>query len=156
MAAETNIYVGVAGFFGRPDQKGSVGVFRRAAGGGEWQHVLTHPETFTVSVHPRDPDVILAGTADGVWRSADRGAAFRRADFPDKGRQIWSFLADSTNPQRIYAGGSPVAIYRSDDCGQSWRRLPDPDIRDRVTVPFAARVMRMVQHPVRPQEMMPR
>ncbi len=152
MAAQTNVYVGVAGFFGRPDQKGSVGVFRHADGDGGWRHVLPNLETFAVSVHPRDPDVVFAGTADGVWRSADRGATFRRADFPDENRQVWSLLADATNPDRIYAGGSPVAIYRSDDCGRSWRRLPDPKLKDRVTVPFAARVMRMAQHPVRPLE----
>jgi hypothetical protein len=40
MAVQSNIYAGVAGYVGRPDEKGAVGVFRRAAAGGEWQHVL--------------------------------------------------------------------------------------------------------------------
>ena len=102
---------------GVPDEKGSVGVFRRAADGGEWQHVLKHLETHTVFVHPTDPSVVFAGTMDGVWRSTDRGATFQRANFPDKGKQIWSFLVDSRDAKRIYAGGSPVDIYRSDDCG---------------------------------------
>ena len=52
MAAQSNIYAGVAGYVGRPNEKGSVGVFRRAVAGGEWQHVLTHLETHTVFVHP--------------------------------------------------------------------------------------------------------
>jgi photosystem II stability/assembly factor-like uncharacterized protein len=43
-------------------------------------------------------------------------------------------------------------VYRSDDCGASWRRLPNPGIKDRATAPFAVRVMRMVQHPTRPSE----
>jgi len=152
MAVPTNIYAGLAGFFGRPDQKGRVGVFRRAAAGGEWQHVLAHLETFAVTVHPSDPDVVLAGTVDGVWRSPDRGATFHRTSFPDSGRQIWSFLVDSRDPKRIYAGSSPVDVYRSDDTGQSWRRLPHPDVADRALVPFAVRLMRMVQHPERPDE----
>src|SRR5256714_5696651 len=152
MAAQSNIYAGVAGYVGRPDEKGSVGVFRRAVADGEWQHVLTHLETYTVLVHPTDPSVVFAGTADGVWRSADRGATFQRADFPDKGKQIWSFLVDSRDAKRIYAGGSPVDIYRSEDGGGSWRRLPNPGIKDRATAPFAVRVMRMVQHPRRPNE----
>ena len=152
MAAQSNIYAGVAGYVGRPDEKGSVGVFRRAADGGEWQHVLTHLETHTVLVHPTDPSVVFAGTADGVWRSTDRGATFQRANFPDKGKQIWSFLVDSRDAKRIYAGGSPVDVYRSDDCGESWRRLPNPGIKDRAKAPFAVRVMRMVQHPTRPNE----
>jgi photosystem II stability/assembly factor-like uncharacterized protein len=151
MAEQTNLYAGVAGYVGRPDQKGSVGVFRRA-GGGDWQHVLSHLETFTLTVHPSDPDVVFAGTADGIWRSSNRGATFERADFPDKDKQIWSFLVDSRDAKRIYAGASPVDIYRSEDCGQSWRRLPHPNIKNRASAPFAVRVMRMVQHPRRPDE----
>src|SRR5262249_15951236 len=137
MAAQTNLYAGLAGYVGRPDQKGSVGVFRRA-GGADWQHVLTNLETFAVMVHPADPALVLAGTADGVWRSTDRGAPFARAKFPAAGKQIWSFLVDARAPKRIYAGGSPVDIYRSDDSGESWRRLPHPAIKDRVTGPFSA------------------
>jgi photosystem II stability/assembly factor-like uncharacterized protein len=151
MAARSTIYAGVAGYVGRPNEKGAVGVFRRAAGGG-WQHVLTHLETHAVFVHPTDPDVVLAGTVDGAWRSADCGATFRRAGFPDAGKQIWSFLVDSRDPRRIWAGGSPVDFYLSEDCGESWRRLPNPGIKDRATAPFSVRVMRMVQHPTRPDE----
>ena len=152
MAGPSNIYAGVAGYVGRPNEKGNVGVFRRPAAGGEWQHVLTHLETHTILVHPTDPSMVFAGTVDGVWRSTDRGATFQQANFPDKGKQIWSFLVDSRDPRRIYAGGSPVDVYRSDDSGASWRRLPNPGIKDRATAPFAVRVMRMVQHPTRPDE----
>jgi photosystem II stability/assembly factor-like uncharacterized protein len=152
MASQSNIYVGVAGYVGRPDEKGAVGVFRRSAAGGEWQHVLKDLETHTVFVHPTDANVVFAGTVDGVWRSSDRGATFERANFPDQRKQIWSFLVDSRDSRRMYAGGSPVDIYRSDDTGQTWRRLPNPDLKDRATAPFAVRVMRMVQHPKRPDE----
>src|SRR5256714_13814012 len=152
MASQSNIYAGVAGYVGRPNEKGAVGVFRRAVAGGEWQHVLKDLETHTVFVHPTDPSVVFAGTMDGVWRSSDRGATFQRANFPDSAKQIWSFLVDSRDAKRIYAGGSPVDVYRSDDCGASWRRLPNPGIKDRATAPFAVRVMRMVQHPTRPNE----
>lgn len=150
--ARSNVFAGVAGYGSRPHETGSVGVFRRDAAGGEWQHVLTHLETHTVLVHPADPNLVFAGTVDGVWRSTDRGATFQRPRFPDAGHQIWSFLVDARDPKRIYAGGSPVAIYRSEDAGESWRKLPDPGIKDRAAAPFAVRVMRMVQHPTRPDE----
>jgi photosystem II stability/assembly factor-like uncharacterized protein len=152
MAQQTNIYAGVAGYVGRPDQAGIVGLFRRTAEGGTWDHVLTNLETFTVSVHPKDPDIVFAGTADGVWRSTDRGASFKRTKFPDTGKQIWSFLVDAGDPNLVYAGGSPVDVYRSEDCGESWRKLPNPGVKDRATAPFAVRVMRMAQHPTRPNE----
>jgi photosystem II stability/assembly factor-like uncharacterized protein len=152
MAASSNVFVGVAGYVGRPEAAGSVGVFRRAAEGGEWSHVLPDLETFTIAVHPANPEIVLAGTADGVWRSTDRGATFARTKFPDTGKQIWSFLVDARNPKRVFAGSSPVGVYRSEDSGESWRRLPDPGIKDRATAPFAVRVMRMAQHPVRHDE----
>jgi len=77
---------------GTRTKTGRIGVFRRDAAGGEWQHVLSDLEDFTGVVHPRQPALVLAGTADGVWRSEGRGATFARADLLDTGKQIWSFL----------------------------------------------------------------
>ena len=37
--SKSNIYVGVAGFIGRPNAKGSVGIFRRPVEGEQWEHV---------------------------------------------------------------------------------------------------------------------
>jgi photosystem II stability/assembly factor-like uncharacterized protein len=153
MPERANVFAVVAGSLGRSDQYGDVGVFRSERIGGKWQHVLKDLESFTVSVHPSDPNIVLAGTADGIWRSRDRGLTFQHAHCPDDGQQIWSFLVDARDPSRIYAGGSPLSIYRSDDYGQSWYRLPDPGIKGHVKAPFAARVMRMVQHPANPDEM---
>jgi photosystem II stability/assembly factor-like uncharacterized protein len=152
MAAQSNVFVGVAGYVGRPEATGAVGVFRKPANGGPWSHVLPDLETFTVFVHPQSPGIVLAGTADGVYRSTDRGATFKRTKFADTGKQVWSFLVDSRDPKRIFAGASPVDVYRSDDSGESWRRLPNPGIKDRATAPFAVRVMRMAQHPTKPDE----
>ena len=150
--AQSIVYAGVGGYYGSPDKGGKAGVFRRPADGAAWEHVLAEPETFTVFVHPRDPNLVFAGTADGVWRSTDRGATFRRADFPDRGVQVWSFLADPADPKRLLAGGSPVSVYRSDDGGESWQRMPDPKLPERARMPFACRVMRFARHPGRPNE----
>ena len=124
MAAKSNVYAGVAGYVGRADQKGSVGVFTRPAETGRWEHVLTDQETYTVNIHPTNPNVVFAGTADGVYRSTDRGKSFQRTNFPDKGIQIWSFLVDANDRKLIYAGGSPISMYRSEDTGETWRKLP--------------------------------
>jgi photosystem II stability/assembly factor-like uncharacterized protein len=148
--AKSNLYASIAGYVGRQDQTGMVGVFARQAGSDQWDHVVKDVESFTVHVHPTDLNVVLAGTSDGVYRSTDRGKTFERTNFPDKGMQIWSFLVDSANPKLIYAGGSPIAMYRSEDCGESWTRLPDPGMPDRAVMPFACRVMRMAQHPGKP------
>jgi len=152
MAEASNIYVGVAGYFGKPDHPGKVGVFQRATKGGDWKHVLGNVQAFTVFVHPSDPQIVFAGTNDGVWRSTDRGATFTRTDFPDAKKEVWSFMVDSRNPRRMLAGASPIDVYRSDDSGASWRRLATPKIATHCKGPFASRVMRLAQNPRKPDE----
>ena len=152
MAEASNIYVGVAGYFGKPDHPGKVGVFQRAAKGGDWKHVLGNVQAFTVFVHPGDPEIVFAGTNDGVWRSTDRGATFRRTAFPDDKKEVWSFMVDSRDSKKMLAGASPIDVYRSEDAGQSWRKLPTPKIGTHCKGPFASRVMRLAQHPTKPNE----
>src|SRR5689334_23252757 len=77
---QSHVFAGVGGYYGGSEGK-LAGVFRRDAEGEEWHHVLSEAETYSMLVHPRDPDLVLAGTADGVYRSTDRGATFKRADF---------------------------------------------------------------------------
>lgn len=153
MADQSYLFAGVAGYVGRPDAKGEVGVFRRATGSGAWSHVLGNIDCYTVVVHPGDASVVLAGTGNGVYLSTDHGATFKRASFPDTDHQIWSFVVDTRDAKRIWAGASPVDVYMSEDKGASWTKMPDPGVKDRCTGPFKTRVMRMVQHPTRPDEL---
>lgn len=152
MADQSHLFAGVAGYVGRPDEVGDVGVFRRPIGKGAWRHVLPDLETYTVHVHDSDPSIVFAGTQHGIWRSTDHGATFDEVDFPDTNRQVWSFLVDSRDDNRIYAGSSPLGVYRSNDKGASWHKLPDLGVPEHCPVVFDARVMRMVQHPTRPDE----
>ncbi|HTR83425.1 MAG TPA: YCF48-related protein [Reyranella sp.] len=151
MADTSNIYAGVAGYFGRPDHPGKVGVFQRAAKGGDWKHVLGTVQAFTVFVKPDNPEMVFAGTNDGVWRSTDHGNTFRKTAFPDQ-REVWCFMVDSRNPKRMLAGASPLDVYASDDEGASWSKLSTPKMPEHCKGPFASRVMRLAQHPTRPDE----
>ena len=153
MVSSSHLFAAVAGYVGRPEASGAVGVFRRPVAGGAWRHVLPELECWALSVHPETPDIVLAGTADGVWRSTDHGQSFARARFPDTGRQVWSFLVSAADPDLIYAGASPIGVYRSRDRGASWRRLPDPKMPQHCKGPFATRVMRLAERPGRPQEL---
>lgn len=153
MADQSYLVAGVAGYVGRPDATGDVGVFRRVmTEGSSWQHVLRELETYCVHVHAGRPNVVFAGTQDGIWRSTDHGTTFSRAEFPESQRQIWSFLVDHRDPDRILAGASPLGIFMSEDGGASWTGLPDMGIEEHCKVVFDARVMRMVQHPTRANE----
>ena len=147
----SNIYAGVAGYFGKPDHTGKSGVFQRAAKGGDWKHVLDGVEAYTVFVKPDNPEVVFAGTNDGVWRSTDRGNSFKRAAFPDK-TQVWSFMVDSRDPNKMLAGASPIEVYRSEDGGASWRKLATPKVGSYCKGPFESRVMRFAQNPKKPEE----
>ena len=150
--AQSHVFAAVGGYYGAADKTGKAGVFRNVVGDSGWSYVLKDLETFTVFVNPRDPSIVFAGTTDGVYRSTDSGATFKRTNFPDKGVQIWSFMIDPSNPKRMLAGGSPVSIYRSDDGGESWSKRPDPAIAARAKMPFACRVMRFAARPNRPGE----
>src|SRR6202451_3278681 len=79
--ASSHVVAGVGGYYGG-NQGNLAGVFRRDAEGADWRHVLTEPEAYTVFVHPRDPNLVLAGTKARIYRSTDGGATFQRAHFP--------------------------------------------------------------------------
>ncbi len=133
------------------------GVFRRPVGDGSWEHLKNglpdHASVHTIVVHPQDPDLIYAGTQDGPYYSADRGAHWHRPDFPDRGVQIWSILVHPSEPRTIFAGAAPVAVYRSDDSGEHWQLLSQPGLPERVKMPFSCRVMRIALDPARPRDL---
>ena len=97
--SQSHVFAGVGGYYGTKDKSGKAGIFRRAADAADWDYVLGDLEAFTVFVHPRDANLVFAGTNDGVYRSTDRGATFKRTNFPDKGVQIWSFMVDPADPK---------------------------------------------------------
>ena len=63
--ATSYVFVGVGGYYASK-RSGLAGVFRCAAEGTDWKHALSEIEVFTVFMHPRDPNLVFAGTADGI------------------------------------------------------------------------------------------
>jgi photosystem II stability/assembly factor-like uncharacterized protein len=123
---------------------GAGGLFRHDERG--WERTLDQ-DTQAITVDPRDPNVVFAGTSAGPYRSTDAGRSWRRAGFPEDGAQVWSIAFDPSDPRTVYAGGSPVAVYRSDDGGETFRRMPDIKMPERVRMSFACRVMRIAPSP---------
>ena len=126
----------------------SVGIFHRPAGGGDWQNVLPDLESYTVSVHPSHPDVVFAGTADGVWRSSDGGKSFQRTQFPENGP---ADLVIPSRCQQIQTGSMPEArrslSIAAKIAAKPGPRLPTPQVPARAEAAFEPRVMRLAQHP---------
>jgi len=69
-----------------------------------------------------DPDVIVAGTLEGVFRSLDGGRAWSRISpvgHPEV-RNVNSVAVDPSDPQVIYAGTWHLP-WKTDDGGRTWR-----------------------------------
>ena len=140
-----NVYVGAARWTG-----GTVGgVFRQTGDSGDWERLERGlPEAIQVqaiAVHPQRPEVIFLGADDGVYRSEDAGAHWRRLTVP-RDLQVWSVLVHQGNPRMIYAGTSPLGVLRSEDGGETWRlnRIASPE---RVKMAFDCRVLRLAVDP---------
>ena len=87
--------------------------------GGLW----SESRVYGLSVHPTEPRTIFAGADDGIYKSTDGGQNFARLDSPMNSRDVWKIAIDPSNPDIIFAGTRPAALYRSKDGGQSWQQL---------------------------------
>lgn len=158
------VYAGAApSIFGTPSDVARGGVFRRAVGDGargrardHWEALAAglpeRPEIHAIAVHPEQPDVLYAGTQDGPYRSTGRGR-WERVGFPDRGLAVWSILFHPRSPRTLYLGAAPAAVYRSDDGGDTWRRLPGANPVERLRASFPMRVIRLAADPMHPDDL---
>ena len=76
-----------------------------------------------MAVYPNNPNRILAGSEHGIYRTEDCGATWEKMWSPMEGMPIWSIAIDPQNPDNIFVGIKPAALFRSQDGGQSWAKL---------------------------------
>jgi len=150
--AATHVYAGAARSMG-----GTLGgIFRQAVGDNGWEHLTNGvpegAEVHAITVHPENPDVVYIGTTKGTYRSTNRGTRWEKLNLPDPDADIWSVCIHPKNPRTIYAGATPPGVYRSDDGGDTWRKMADPGLPDRVIMAFACRVMRLDIDPNSPDD----
>jgi photosystem II stability/assembly factor-like uncharacterized protein len=126
------------------------GLFRSTDGGQTWQKAIYKDENTgasDVEIDPSNPDVIYAsmwearegpwedsnivnGTSGGLLKSTDGGSTWHPLTngLPKDLSQINLAIAPS-NPRRLYAtlavSSGPLAVYRSDDAGESWIKATD-------------------------------
>jgi photosystem II stability/assembly factor-like uncharacterized protein len=104
------------------------GVFRTTADDGAWEELENGlpdlVEAHALAVHPRERDVVYAGTQDGPYRSIDGGDTWERLGFPKGAAMVWSLAFHPTRPEVMYCGTAPVNVYRSEDGGDNWKKLP--------------------------------
>src|SRR5260221_505976 len=99
-----------------------------ADGNGGWERIESglpgEPAIRALAVHPAKSEIVYAGTQSGTYRSGDRGAHWEKVEMPDHGLPVWSILFHPHDPDTILVGCENCEIYRSDDAGERWTRLP--------------------------------
>jgi photosystem II stability/assembly factor-like uncharacterized protein len=78
-------------------------------------------------MHPRQPNILYAGTERGLYRSEDGGANWKYIDSALNPHYIWAIGIDPVNPDNIYVGTgtpTPAMMFRSTDGGKNWQKRP--------------------------------
>ncbi len=103
----------------------SIGVLKSTDGGSHWMPTTNGlPADLNinaVSVHPTDPNVVLAGTLhDGVYRTTNGGLQWAKLGhaFAEDVRAV---RFDLHNPAVLYAGAERLGFFVSTNSGQTWR-----------------------------------
>jgi len=107
------------------------GLWRSTNGGATWRrpkgkrdkYPWSELVVFALTRHPKDLNVVFAGTHEGFYRSDDRGASFEKIDSAMNEYDVWSIAVDPSEPDNIFAGCRPGAIFRSRNGGQDWQKL---------------------------------
>ena len=136
----------------------SGGLYRSSKGKGRWESLSEKidpiPHVFAILTDPGRPGRVTIGTENGVWRSDDAGESWRRLSAPEPELGVWSLARHPRDPDTIFAGYEPCAIYRSMDDGSTWQKLPVnvtfPAVSDHPDIP--KRIISIALDPVHPDE----
>ncbi len=129
------------------------GVFKSIDGGEHWQHMgLENSDHIgKVVIDPNDENIVYVAAMGnsnpnsqrGVYKTIDGGQSFKQVLFEQGQVAFVDLVIDPTNPNRLYAsawdrsGGQNSGVFRSDDQGETWKRLAggllDKDV-DRVAI----------------------
>jgi photosystem II stability/assembly factor-like uncharacterized protein len=103
------------------------GAWTSPDGGESWQRVRSglwgESRVYGLAVHPREPRTLFAGADDGLYKSGDGGRSFERLDSPMNKMDVWKIAFDPSDPDTMFAGTRPAALFRSTDGGRQWQRL---------------------------------
>ena len=117
MAADYSICLGTAGW----------GVWHSPDAGKSWtRHRAPFPLNSRIQAlvaHPTQARTVLAGGDTGLFVSDNGGARWERLGTDGALPTIWSLTIDPVDPNILFAGTRPAAVWRSRDGGQRWEKL---------------------------------
>ena len=126
--------LGLAGFAGFLGRAGSGGTSARPArpaawvgpsSAGSWVPTTLTVQTNALIAEPAHPNVVVAATDDGVWRSGDGGTHWARLGTGLRGREA-DALAATPGDGSLFVGTADGAVYALDAGSAGWRRLGAP------------------------------
>lgn len=129
---------------GDPDNGGGGnGMYKSTNGGASFTRLNTFPISyavvFEILMHPTNPNIIVAGTHQGIYKSFDGGATWLT-----KSNQYFTGMraVAHANSRTMYAStGAPNPIfYRSDNFGDSWTQLTNGITYPTSTNAFGSRI----------------
>ena len=104
------------------------GAWTSTDGGESWRRagrgLGNESRLYGLAAHPSKPGVLFAGAEDGLYQSTDGGKSFEHIASPMDGMDVWKIVFDPSDPDTMFAGTRPAALFRSNDGGRQWRRLP--------------------------------
>ncbi|HVW39140.1 MAG TPA: hypothetical protein VHB99_17615 [Pirellulales bacterium] len=114
---QTALFVGTVG----------EGVWRSTDGGARWQRsskgMFVECDVRALTVHPREPNVLYAGTNEGVYRTENAGDDWTRLAGPLDELITWALAIVPHQPDTVFAGTRPAKIFRSTDAGRNWQEV---------------------------------
>src|SRR5271165_5365061 len=108
------------------------GVFRSADGGATWSAAgLAGQSVRALAIAPSDPNVLVAGTLDGIYRSLDASKTWLRIspEHHEELRNLDSVAIDPRDPLTIYAGTLHLP-WKTSDGGRTWHSIHQGMIDD--------------------------
>jgi photosystem II stability/assembly factor-like uncharacterized protein len=114
------------------DSASGGGVFRSTDGGHTWTSAgLAGQAVRTLAMAPSDPNVLVAGTLDGVYRSLDASKSWNRIspEHQEELRNLDSLAIDPHDSNVIYAGTFHLP-WKTSDGGRSWHPVHEGMIDD--------------------------
>jgi photosystem II stability/assembly factor-like uncharacterized protein len=108
------------------------GVYSSADGGRTWSSAgLAGQAVRALAMAPSDPNMLVAGTPEGVFRSGDAARSWQRIspEHHEELRNLDSLAIDPRDPQIIYAGTYHLP-WKTDDGGRTWHPIHEGMIDD--------------------------
>jgi len=107
------------------------GFFRSTDGGQTWKESkeLRNSSIHSLTQSVYDPNTLLVGTTEGVWRSNNSGEDWQKVSSSTMPVNVDSLAMDPRNTNTIYAG-TWWRAYKSNDAGKNWHLIKDGMIDD--------------------------